>query len=114
MTSKEDVAIRMALVHYEIEEGLREVYRLHAASGAEAELDEPIKLLEVNENTISAGIMPLGFAADPASGFDYPCAIVEITPDEFEQLKRGEIQLPHGWTVGEPLFGRKEASQVSP
>jgi hypothetical protein len=27
--------------------------------------------------------------------------IVEVTPDEFARIERGELALPHGWTIGE-------------
>ena len=49
------------------------------AHQAEVVRAEPIKLLEVNENTVAAGVMPLYFGPAPASGIPYPSVIVEVT-----------------------------------
>jgi len=101
----ERVAVARELVnkHYEIETGLTHVYWITSPSETESSPMEPIKLLEVNENTVPSGIMPLQFGPSPASGFLYPSVIVEVTPDEFEKIRIGELRLPEGWTLGEEI-----------
>ncbi|HEV3166266.1 MAG TPA: hypothetical protein VGZ22_19730 [Isosphaeraceae bacterium] len=69
----------------------------------EARPNEPSKLLEVNENTIPSGIMPIGFDAIPARDIPLPSIIVEITPDEFEQVQAGTLRLPDNWQIQEEL-----------
>jgi hypothetical protein len=49
--------------------------------------------------------MPLKFDAAPASGIDYPSVIVEVTPDEYESIKKNELSLPIGWFLG-PVIPR--------
>jgi hypothetical protein len=103
MTEKDEAARRLAELHYRVEEGMRNIFRLRASPDAEVQPDEPIKLLEINEDTVAAGIMPLHFGAVPDRGIPFPCVIVEITPEEYQQLQLHELRLPGGWTVGEQL-----------
>ena len=101
MPDKDLEARSLALKHYQIEAGMTEIFRISGSADAERNPDEPIKLLEVNQNTISSGIMPIQFGPSPASGVHFPSIILEITPEEFGQITRNELRLPHGWTIGE-------------
>jgi hypothetical protein len=64
---------------------------------------EPIKLLEVNTNTVPSGVLPVQFGPAPASGIPYPTIIVEVAPEEFEKIQTHELKLPKGWQVGEEM-----------
>ena len=101
--SKEEVAKKLAEKHYEIEEGITQIFRITRPGFVEGASSEPIRLLEVNVHTIPTGIMPLYFGPNPASGFPFPSVIVEVTPDELEQIKSHELQLHDGWALGEEL-----------
>ena len=68
---------------------------------------QPIKLLEVNEATVAAGVMPLHFGPVPASGIPFASVIVEVTPIEFEKIKADELKLPDGWVLGQELPKRE-------
>lgn len=100
---KDDTARRLAEAHYAVEPGIAQIFRIQAPPELEADPDEPVKLLEINEDTVACGIMPLGFAADPAQRIDYPLILVELTPAEFEDVKSGRLALPEGWRLGEPI-----------
>ena len=91
----------LAQKHYGYEPAITEIRSL--TSGAVQGLAEPIKLLEVNENTVASGIMPLRFDAVPGSGIPFPSVIVEVTPEEYERIKRNELRLPEGWSLGPVL-----------
>ena len=103
MFNKDEEAQRLAEAHYQIEPGMREIYRLKGEPDLEVTTDEPIKLLEVNENTIASGVMPLSFAPSPADNVHFPTVVVEVTPDEFQQIRSNQLQLPHGWRIAELL-----------
>ena len=107
MQTKDEEAKYLAEAHYQIDSGMRQVFRVIGPDDAEREPTEPIKLLEVNESTIPSGIMPLGFGPLPASGLHYPSIIIEITPEEFAKIRSQEWSLPHGWQVGD-LIPRPE------
>ena len=88
-------AATLARAHYEVEPGLRAIYRLESADPN----DLRIKLLEVNEQTVPTGIVPVGFPPHPASGLHYPSVVIEVTPQEYEAIQRKQLDLPSGWKV---------------
>jgi hypothetical protein len=96
---KEEVALQLAQGHFKIEPGISRIFRL--VSDAEASDDEPIKLLEVNENTTTMGIVPIRFGPNIQAGIPYQSIIVEIDPSEYASLKQGVLALPTGWRLGE-------------
>ena len=100
MIDKREAARRLALAHYCVESGLERVFRL--ASPEESDT-EPIKLLEVNRDSVATGILPLGFAAAPIRGIPFSSVIVEVTPAEFEKIRSGELTLPGGWQMVEEI-----------
>lgn len=100
MINKDEQALRLAQAHFAVEAGITRIFRICGSADAELSQEEPIKLLEINRDTIPSGIMPLQFAPSPASGVHFPSVIVEVTPDEFEKLSRHELRLPEGWTLG--------------
>jgi hypothetical protein len=98
--SKVEAARVMAELHYAIEPGMVTVFRLEGPGETDR---DPIKLLEVNRDTVTAGIMPLGFPPRPARGEPYGTIIVEVTPAEFDQLRSGTLRLPHDWQMVEEI-----------
>lgn len=96
--SKAAVAAHLAMVHYQIEPGMRDIFELESPSSQNGE--ETIRLLEVNGNSTGEGIYPLFFGAHPARGVPFPSVIVEVTPEEFEKIKLDPSQLPNGWRLG--------------
>lgn len=100
MKPKEDVAQELAEAHYAVEVGLVSVQRVLAADGRENDPKEPVKLLEVNENTTADGILPIFFGPRPERGIPYPSVIVEVTPTEYQQILQGTLTLPNGWRLG--------------
>jgi hypothetical protein len=100
---KAQVARELAKKHYQAEAGLQSVFRLTGSAEVEVRPVEPIKLLEVNTNTVASGVLPVQFGPAPASGIPYPSIIVEVSPEEFEKIKTQELKLPKGWQVGEEM-----------
>ncbi len=100
---KARVARELAKKHYEAETGLQRVFRLTGSAEVELRPIEPIKLLEVNTNTVASGVLPVQFGPAPANGVPYPSIIVEVSPEEFEKIKTQELRLPKGWQVGEEM-----------
>lgn len=103
MKSVDDEARLLAEKHYQIESGVREIVQLDQQVECELDRGKKIVLLEVNENTVPSGIVPIEFGPAPESGINYPSVIVEVTPEEFEQIKTNELPLPNGWSLGNPI-----------
>ena len=100
---KEAAAEVLAKKHYELETGLSHVFRITTSAKSEVIPSEPIKLLEVNENTVESGVMPLSFGPMPTRGINFPSTIIEVTPNEFRKIQARELRLPEGWQIREEL-----------
>jgi hypothetical protein len=100
---KDKQAEELAKRHYTVEEGVTEIIRFKASFEVEVQRGEPIKLLEVNANTVPSGIMPIQFGPSPEFGVTYPTTVIEVTPDEYERIRRHELKLPQGWQIPEPI-----------
>ena len=101
MLTKEEAAAEIADYDYQIDEGLRAVYRIMADD--EDDPEEPLKLLKVNADTPEAGIMPLHFPPDIANGIPFAYELVVITPREFDRLGSADLRLPDDWRIGPPI-----------
>ncbi len=111
MPNRDKETIDLARRHYAVEVGVKDIFVLRdavdvaVAPGGEAAAKhcETIKLLEVNENTIPSGIVPIQFGPAPASGIHFSTVIVEVTPEEFRRIKTKELALPQGWEIGDRI-----------
>lgn len=94
--TKDDATRELVEWHFRVEPELQQVLRIVGEN--EEAADEPIKLLEVNAATVATGsVEPFAFAASKSTPF--PTVIAEITPDEFDRVRRAEIKLPEGWSL---------------
>jgi hypothetical protein len=109
--SREAVARRLAEAHYAIEPGITHIVRLLAAPAQESDPKEPVKLLEVNENTTAEGVRPVFFGPHPDGGIFCSSVIVEVTPEEYDRIRRDPSLLPNNWRLGEEL-GRPSPATV--
>lgn len=98
---KNATAKELAQAHRNFDSSIERIVRI--VSEAESDAAEPVKLLEVNPSTSPSGILPIAFGADPPA-IPFPSIIVEVTEDEFERIKAGNLTLPQGWRLGETLF----------
>jgi hypothetical protein len=98
------VANELAHKHFEVEPGLRRVFRCSGEAQLELQRTEPIKLLEVNQDTVPSGALPLHFGPSPVSGIPYPSIIMEVTPEEFARIESHDLALPGGWKFEDELM----------
>ena len=103
---KEESARELAKRHYEIETGMTHIIRCSGSTDAQIQAMEPIKLLEVNTNTVGTGVLPLGFGAMPSAGIHFPSVIIEVTPGEYAKIQAKELKLPPGWELRVDEFPR--------
>jgi hypothetical protein len=101
MPDKDRVAETLAEAHRSVEPTITRIVRILGPS--EADQREPIKLLEVNTATMPSGIWPIAFTPDPPT-VPYGSVVVEVTPDEYEEIVAQRLPLPSGWTLGAELF----------
>ena len=69
----------------------------------ETESQEPVKLLEVNPETSTSGIIPIAFGPDPPQ-IPFPSIVIEVTEAEYERIRSGSLPLPDGWHLADTLY----------
>jgi len=78
--------------HFDIEEGVERIIWVKNGN------PQDVRLIEINRDVIPAGdFYPFYFA--PSADFPLPIHIADVTPDEWEQIQRGEIILPPEWSL---------------
>jgi hypothetical protein len=87
---------------YEFGEHITQVYSINS-DGDFQNPSTPIRILQVNTETIPIGLQPIRFGPSPASGIEHPYVIIEVTPDEFTKVQKREepYVLPYAWTLGD-------------
>ena len=100
MCKKDEIAGLLADAHRRLEPSICRIVRL--VSDQESEANEPVKLLEVNPATSPSGVFPIAFTADPPD-VPYPSVVIEVTEQEFEEIRKGSLSLPTGWRLGETI-----------
>jgi len=87
----------------EVAEQLAEAHRKEDPATTEvyvAEASDEVRLVEVSGSvtpTATYEALPFKFKARPDQGVYYPSVVVLLSPEEWEAVKRGELQLPSGW-----------------
>ena len=98
------VATELAHRHFDLVQGVEQIFLLKK-TGTESSSTEPIKLLEVNRETVACGIMPVYFG--PSREVPYPLVVLDVTPREFNRLRKGKLTLPDGWKIGREIPKRR-------
>ena len=101
MDGRRRAAEVLAAYHYVVEPDLK-LIRAYTREGGDKP-DDPIRLLEVHDTTIAAGIVPIYFGA--ATDVPFPSVVIEVNRMEFDAIEAGEsgFQLPDGWDLGEDI-----------
>lgn len=96
IAAKRLAAERIAKRDYEAIQSIEYICRL--IGDDEGRPNEPIKMLEVDSETIPSGMQPLCFGHCQEEGINYPpCIIISVTPEEFDHIEDGSMILPNGW-----------------
>ena len=98
---KAEIFAQVADAHFIIEPGLTQICRLEREPAEEERPEEPVKLLEVNRRTIPVGLRGIYLRPDLPAGIHFPCVVYDVTPEEFQQIQQGELQLPTGLRMTE-------------
>lgn len=98
--SKDEAAQTIADYHRAAEDSILLIARYKSV--ADEPDTEPIRLLEVNEDTHAGGVVPVHFG--PTHDTPYSVVVIEITPQEYRGLVDGEMRLPESWRLKKVLY----------
>jgi hypothetical protein len=101
ISDKAGIAKAVADAHRKCEPSITRIVRV--ITDQEQATDEPVKLLEVNPDTTSSGILPIALDPKPPR-IPFPSVVIEVTQAEFESIRAGGLRLPDGWRLGDTLY----------
>jgi len=87
-------ARELAAAHRQADPGTRLIF-------LQPDVDErEIRLLEVSAAAPTSGeLYAFSFTARPDLGIPYPSVVLLLSDEEWEDVQRGNLQLPNGWTL---------------
>lgn len=100
---REDVARELARHHFSVEPELRFVLFL------DIEPEDTITLLEISESTPASGSVD-AFVFAPTKDIPYFTRIAEITPEEYDELRKDPSRLPPAWDLATSKRIERDAS----
>lgn len=100
-----NVAESLIQEHFGLEPALEQVIWINP------DLPTEIRLLEINAETITTGMVQSFYFA-PSDEIPYPMKIAEVTPEEWQSILQNEIPLPNGWTLENYKVFSREAVAV--
>lgn len=60
--------------------------------------ENEVRLLEVTPSAPTTGeLLPFGFLPRPDLGVPFLCTVLLLSPDEWEAVQEGRLELPEGW-----------------
>jgi hypothetical protein len=108
--SRRETARTLAESHANVDPDIQLVVRVLSPDERDEGGTEPVKVLEVNPSTLAAGVQPVYFIPDVAAGIRYATVIIEVTPEEYEEIRAQRRPLPYDWRLDEELYRRPEAA----
>jgi len=104
-SSKEEMVRWYATRHLNTDPGIRTVYYLPVGAP-----EREIRFLEINDLIVVRELdplEPLDFGVDVDGAEPHALLVVDVTPDQWERIRRGELSLPGGWSLdGAVAFSR--------
>lgn len=77
---------------FSTEDQLQVVYHLEGPGNT-------VRLIQVTEATPASPNYVACFGFAPTDDFEFPLALSQVTPGEWEDIKAGKLFLPQGWEV---------------
>ena len=118
MKNRLSVARHIARQQTVLDPGVDAVYYVRSGKSGRAG-GGPIVLVQVSRAAVPAGVVPIGFPPEPKAGIDYPYVIIDLTPTEFEKVKKASDRAKAwggwraGWRIGAPLTAKAKAAKLS-
>lgn len=107
MHSPDRKSVARALAQWHLETAA-DIERVFVFERDDALPGDPIRLLEVNAATVATGRVE-AFVFSPTREVPYPTQIAEITPEEFEKMRRdpSQIEGAEAWSLADAIEIRR-------
>lgn len=102
---RESTAKWYAQQHLKVDDDIHEVVYLPVNAG-----EREIRFLEINKDMLDANdrLEPISFGVDMGVGNEHVLWVVDITPEQYQRIKRETLPLPASWSLESAIhFTRK-------
>lgn len=104
---RDSMARWYAKQHLKTDPGIRTVYYLPTNAP-----DREIRFIEINELVADRNddsLEPIDFGVDAGMESEHKLFVLDVTPSQWNRIKRSSLPLPQGWTLKEAVsFPRKK------
>lgn len=85
-----------ATQHLKIDDGIERVVHLPTNAG-----DREIRFLEINKDMLDPDdrLQPINFGVEMGSDQQHDLWVIDVTPEQYERIRLGELALPGNWTL---------------
>lgn len=98
---RDSVARWYAGEHLRTDPGIVAVYYLPTNAG-----EREIRFIEINQllsNRNEAALEPIDFGVDFGTENEHKLFVLDVTPEQWEQLKQGRMHLPPNWSLADAV-----------
>lgn len=92
---------------FSTDEQLQAVYHFEIPDSTDANVT--VLLLQVTEATPTSPEQVISYGFAPSRDFEFPLALAQVTPGEWEDIKAGKLPLPQGWRLDQAYEVRRAA-----
>ncbi|MHB1423398.1 MAG: hypothetical protein ACYC3I_09445 [Gemmataceae bacterium] len=100
--NRDEMARRYANRHLKTDPGIRAVFYLPTDAP-----EREIRLIEVNDLIADRDkdpLEPIDFGVDIGGREGHTLMVLDVTPAQWERIKKGELELPKSWSLKDPVF----------
>jgi hypothetical protein len=94
---RDNMANWYARQHVNTDPGIREVYYLHKNAP-----DREIRFIEINDlldELEDDSLEPIDFGVDTGTSSEHSLFVLDVTPTQWDAIKKHTLPLPVGWTL---------------
>lgn len=82
---------------FQTDDQLQAVYHFEIPDSTDAHVT--VLLLQVTEATPTSPDQVVTYGFAPSRDFQFPLALAQVTPAEWDDIKSGKLALPEGWRI---------------
>lgn len=104
--NRDSMARWYAKEHLEVDPGIESIYYLPTQAG-----EREIRLVEINREITGhndASLQPIDFGMDAGKETAHKLFVLDVTPDQWQCIKSGQLELPTGWSLQDAVSIRNE------
>ncbi len=101
--NRDAIANFYALEHLKTDPGIEKVIFFPKGAGEREIRFVEVNKLIVDEPGMRRQLVPVDFGVDMGKGSEHKLWVIDVTPQQWEQIKNKKLDLPSGWELDEAV-----------